>query len=78
MHGACNDEKARYKSNHGSPAKPPEGAGDELLDGAAPDGGLGLGEKRRLDEVEIVEEPDPDHTREEVNPTQEKEPSIRA
>src|SRR4029077_910735 len=66
-------KQARQERDHGPPPEPPHGAGEELLLGTAAYGGFRLGEERRLDEIEVVEQTDPGHTREEVDPPQQEQ-----
>src|SRR5207249_9393541 len=63
---------------HGAPAEPPQRAGDELAHGLGPWGGLERGERRRLDEVEVVEEPDPRDAGQVVAPAREDDPALPA
>ena len=64
------------EGEHRAPAEPPERPGHELLDRAASHRGLGLGEERGLDEVEVVEQADPGDPGQEVNPPQEEQPAF--
>ena len=66
-------EPAGDERDHRAPPEPPHGTGEELLLGTAAHGGFRLGEERRLDEIEVVEQTDPGHTREEVDPPQQEQ-----
>src|SRR6267142_426246 len=61
-------DPAAQEGEHGGPAEPPEGAGQQLLLRAAAHGGFRLSEEGHLDEIEVIEQADPGDAREEVDP----------
>ena len=65
-------DPAAQEREHGAPAEPPEGAGQQLLLRAAAHGRFRLGEEGHLDEIEVIEEADPGDAREEVDPPQQE------
>src|SRR6266540_36546 len=66
------DRDARQEGDQRGPAEPPQRPGHELLSRDALGRGVGLGEKRALHEVEIVEETDPGDAGEEMHPAEQE------
>src|SRR6266446_2476459 len=59
-----------YDRSHCAPSKPPERTRHQFLDRAASNRRLSFGEERSLDEIEIVKQPDPCDSEQEVKPPQ--------